>query len=83
MYISSGDIINNYLQYNLKHMKQLERLNQIKDAITKCTDELMSLLSTGKCTIKDIERLNNKVIELQNEGILLISMLNQVQTAFN
>ena len=64
-------------------MKHLERLEVINDTIIKCTDELMSLLSTGKCTIKDIERLNNKVIELQNEGILLISMLNQVQTAFN
>jgi hypothetical protein len=64
-------------------MKHLERLEVINKAIIKYTDELMSLLSTGKCTIKDIERLNNKVIELQNEGILLISMLNQVQTAFN
>jgi len=67
----------------MKQYEKLERLEEINNAVLKCTDELMSLLQSGKCTIKDIERLNNRVTELRNEGDLIIAILNQVQTAFN
>lgn len=67
----------------MKQYEKLERLEEINNAVMKCTDELMSLLQSGKCTIKDIKRLNDKVTELKNEGDLIVAVLNQVQTAFN